>query len=442
MTRLRLLLPLWFVRSQQPFETRPTSCDRQLLFAMIAHALWLDTRARASSPHLARRLVQLGISVPHRHRLGTPASNTVAAQQAVSVLCLRAIFFFVRSTKCLNTDATLYPVTHVVPECSFGGWRCAGLLAAATTCVSPTQRLGERLEITDVRSLDDVGILVDAVQRSGVVVIEGQTLSRAEQMALSQRMGTLNELPPSFEGGVNDPVDDYPPMRRNSNFWARNTSWKGSESYGDYFHQDGNYLPRPHRWLVSMLYCVAAPTRGGETAFVDLRVEPPDDLLDRARSASVVVDVRKVPDFTRAGTEADLGLFDPVLHPVLDSLPFQADEPVLFLGNPFVPFVESPPRNDSSELRDRLFAHVTQHAYVHTWKPGDLILWDNLQTLHKVMPFDNASPDAPLRELYRTQIRLTPSPDHLAQHPLPPDWTPRYLDPDTGDWLWHHRPST
>mmetsp|Transcript_1059 Transcript_1059/g.3116 ORF Transcript_1059/g.3116 Transcript_1059/m.3116 type:complete len:334 (-) Transcript_1059:211-1212(-) len=314
---------------------------------------------------------------------------------------------------------------------------------AALLAVAAATRLGERMDVPDVRSLDDAGLaeLLAAVKRSGVVVIRDQSLTIEEQVALSRRMGVLNELPPSFEGGIHDPVEGHPEVRRNSNYWAKNDSWKGPEPFGDYFHQDGNYLPRPHRWLVSTLYCVAAPPTGGETAFADLRVDPPPDLKTRASSAAVVVDVRRVPDFTRAGTDDDLSLFDPVAHPVLDSLPFDPDQTVLFLGNPFVAFAESPPRDDSDALRDRLFHHVTNTTYVHAWKPGDLLLWDNLQTLHKVLPFDNSGPSAPRRELYRTQIRLEPSPDHLAQHPLPAHWAPRYLHPATGDWLWRSRAS-
>lgn len=298
-------------------------------------------------------------------------------------------------------------------------------------------RLGKRLELEDLRRLDDGGIsqLLQAIKRSGVVVISGQNeFSRADQWKLSKRLGRLSELPPSFEGGCLDPVIGYGAMRRNSNYWSKTGAWKGPEAFGDYFHQDGNFWPRPHRWLLTMLYCVAAPAHGGETAFADLQVPLPPELEDRAKTAKIVVDVRRVPDFIRNGKECDFSLFDIVEHPVFDTLPFSPEEPVLFLGNPFVLLTQREERDD--DLRDRLFKHVTSELYVHKWAPGDVVLWDNLQTLHKVMPFDNASPRAPRRELYRTQIRLMPDPAYIAQHPTPPGWSPRYEDPITGDFIW------
>jgi alpha-ketoglutarate-dependent taurine dioxygenase len=45
---------------------------------------------------------------------------------------------------------------------------------------------------------------------------------------------------------------------------------------------------------------------------------------------------------------------------------------------------------ESRELIDRLLAHATQERYVyrHTWELGDLVLWDNTGTMHRVRPYD------------------------------------------------------
>lgn len=48
---------------------------------------------------------------------------------------------------------------------------------------------------------------------------------------------------------------------------------------------------------------------------------------------------------------------------------------------------------DSRALLDRLFAHVTQDQYVyhHHWQMGDLLIWDNTGTMHRVRPYDPSS---------------------------------------------------
>jgi taurine dioxygenase len=43
-------------------------------------------------------------------------------------------------------------------------------------------------------------------------------------------------------------------------------------------------------------------------------------------------------------------------------------------------------------------------TYFHAWDVGDVIIWDNTQTLHHAMPYKNDG--TAKRELYRTQARL------------------------------------
>jgi len=45
---------------------------------------------------------------------------------------------------------------------------------------------------------------------------------------------------------------------------------------------------------------------------------------------------------------------------------------------------------ESRALLDRLMTHATQPQYVyrHEWKMGDLLIWDNTGTMHRVRPYD------------------------------------------------------
>ena len=54
---------------------------------------------------------------------------------------------------------------------------------------------------------------------------------------------------------------------------------------------------------------------------------------------------------------------------------------------------------DSRALLDRLMTHATQEQYVyrHQWQMGDLLIWDNTGTMHRVRPYDSACG----RELHR-----------------------------------------
>lgn len=54
---------------------------------------------------------------------------------------------------------------------------------------------------------------------------------------------------------------------------------------------------------------------------------------------------------------------------------------------------------DSHDLLQRLMIHATQPKYVyrHKWQMGDMLMWDNTGTMHRVLPFDESSG----RELHR-----------------------------------------
>ena len=38
--------------------------------------------------------------------------------------------------------------------------------------------------------------------------------------------------------------------------------------------------------------------------------------------------------------------------------------------------------DDAYTLSQSLLDHCTQSVYKHRWEPGDLLVWDNLSTLH------------------------------------------------------------
>ncbi len=56
-------------------------------------------------------------------------------------------------------------------------------------------------------------------------------------------------------------------------------------------------------------------------------------------------------------------------------------------------------------LRD-LIEHATQpgNVYRHSWRVGDLVIWDNRATMHRGRPFDDASHRRELRRVTTLDI--------------------------------------
>ena len=130
--------------------------------------------------------------------------------------------------------------------------------------------------------------------------------------------------------------------------------------------------------------------------------------------AFIEVSVRDIADFAK-GTEEDLAAFPDAKHPLLDVHALDGG-PSLFVGSPHmkVTGLESPEAGKG--ILEMLLSHATSPAftYFHSWTPGDVIVWDNTQTLHHAMPYKNDGTAE--RELYRTQARLIVD-DHRSKRP-------------------------
>ena len=78
----------------------------------------------------------------------------------------------------------------------------------------------------------------------------------------------------------------------------------------------------------------------------------------------------------------------------------------LYLGS-HASHVLGMPERESRALLDRLLAHTTEppFTYTHSWRAGDLVLWDNRCLLHRALR--NYEMDRQRRILQRTVVRGT-----------------------------------
>mmetsp|Transcript_19105 Transcript_19105/g.58821 ORF Transcript_19105/g.58821 Transcript_19105/m.58821 type:complete len:342 (+) Transcript_19105:1514-2539(+) len=269
------------------------------------------------------------------------------------------------------------------------------------------ERLGAVVDVDASHPTEDVAKeVLDAVRAHGVIIVKGQSLSRAEQVAFTAALGEVVVLPHSFEG--KDPEPLHPEIQRVTNFFANGT-WKGpATKFGAYWHQDGQFWLPPRHNVLSVLHCQSAPPAGGETGFADLRAALATlskPLRDRAALARIVASVRDIADFAKGDPE-DLDKFPNASHAFIQ--PHALDGgPTLYVGSPHMVVEGLPTPEAGRDLLTMVLKHATSPSftYFHAWQPGDLIVWDNTQTLHHSMPYDSSSPDV-VRELYRTQARF------------------------------------
>lgn len=111
------------------------------------------------------------------------------------------------------------------------------------------------------------------------------------------------------------------------------------------------------------------------------------------------------PHRTMPNSQAEI---DGPVHPMVRIHPLTGKR-ALFLGRrwdyPSTYIVEMP-GDDGEALMDRLWAHATQDKYVwaHTWKPKDILMWDNRSVMHRRTAVNPKQP----RVMHRTLIKGDP----------------------------------
>jgi taurine dioxygenase len=271
--------------------------------------------------------------------------------------------------------------------------------------------LGAEVRGIDLRTLDDAGFasLRRAWLDNLVLLIRDQSLSDAELIAFSRRLGDL-DLAPIQETGRRF-VEGLPELYIVSNVVKDGTPI-GSLGNGEaVWHTDMSYVEVPPQ--ASALYALEVPPTGGDTSFVNMYAvydSLADDLKARIAGLRVKHDgTYNSGGFLRQGvTPTDDPRTSPgTLHPLVYVHP-ETGRPALYLGRRRNAYVDGLPLDESEALLDELWASVDgeRFGWTNVWREGDLVLWDNRCTMHRRDSFDPSS----RRVMHRTQIKGTERP--------------------------------
>jgi taurine dioxygenase len=102
----------------------------------------------------------------------------------------------------------------------------------------------------------------------------------------------------------------------------------------------------------------------------------------------------------------------PVSQPIFRTHPITG-RTVLYCNPGYATHIDGMPRAESDELLSFLFAHQEQdkYFYAHQWAEGDVLMWDNIGTMHNAVPDYRA--DEP-RYMRRVQVMATKDYARLA----------------------------
>ena len=241
----------------------------------------------------------------------------------------------------------------------------------------------------------DFGAILGALGRYSVLCVPGQTLDAASLKAFAGRFGEL-EINVAA-GTFCDPV--HPEVMTLSNI-KENGKPIGLADAGQDWHTDMSYSSTIA--FANVLYAIKVPRRNGKalgaTEFASMHAaydDLPADIKQRLDGKTVLHDFAKFWDKARAKpgstrkalTEEQRRRKPPVSHPVFLTHPITGKK-VLYCNPGYAMRINELPEDESDELLAFLFRHQLQpkYCYTHEWTEGDVLMWDNIGTLHQAWP--------------------------------------------------------
>ena len=270
-------------------------------------------------------------------------------------------------------------------------------------------RLG-RTFFAEVRGLDLREHLSDATiaairaawMEHGVLVFPDQRLSDEQQIAYSRRFGPLEEdLMDATKfvanlGNVDEDGTLRDPASLKSRFLRANQLW----------HSDSAYFPAAAKLSFLNGRVIEPDMRGGETQWADMRAawdELPDDKKRLIDGKVAIHDMQTSRKKTgRLLSPEERAKWPPVQHAMV-RVHEETGRKALYVGSQATSLIDWS-EADSQALFAELMAFATQDRFVHThtWRPWDLVCWDNRRLVHRQVPFDEARYR---RVMFRTTVR-------------------------------------
>jgi taurine dioxygenase len=289
--------------------------------------------------------------------------------------------------------------------------------------IRPSGRaLGARITGIDLgESLadDDFKRILRALGEFGVLCFPGQ---RIETEAFARFGRMFGELEINVANQFHEP--GFPEVMVLSNMTADGKPI-GLGDAGQGWHTDMSYSTDVA--LANVLYALKVPLRDGrplgDTQFRNMHAaydDLPADLKTRLQGRTATHDFAKFWDMmrTRPGsqraplTPEQRAKKPPVSQPIFRTHPVTG-RAVLYCNPGYATHIDGMSEAESAETLDFLFRHQEQEKYfhAHVWTEGDVLMWDNIGTVHNAVP--DYRPDEP-RYMRRVQVMATKDYARLA----------------------------
>jgi len=264
------------------------------------------------------------------------------------------------------------------------------------------------LDLSKPLSPDEVVAVHAGMDKYAVLVFRDQKVDDDQQLAFTRSLGNLEQtanasLRAPDEYRLPTTFADVSNLDKNNQVFAREDRRRLFAIGNRLWHSDSSFKVIPAKY--SLLHAHSVPSKGGNTEFAYM--PGAYDALDADTKAEIdglICEHSQIFSRQQIGftdfTEEERARFKPVRQSLVRRHPVTGRKS-LYLSSHAGTILGWPLPEARLLLRD-LVEHATQREYVysHNWRVGDLVMWDNRQTMHRARPFPAHEP----RDMRRTTL--------------------------------------
>ena len=270
------------------------------------------------------------------------------------------------------------------------------------------------IDLMQLHDPDTLAELRAGMDQYGVLVFRDQTFTDAGQLAFAERFdGVLHSKTGISALGRNrlnnEALADISNVDEEGNIRRTDDRRRMYSLANRLWHTDASLQDPAGRY--SMLSARVVPPADADTEYADMKSAW--DALDPAMQKQIeglhvhhsIAYSRQSLGFEFSAEELDN--LKGAVHPLVRTNP-RTGRRSLYLAAHATRIVEMPVPEGRLLLRD-LMDHATQRQFVHAhaWRAGDLVIWDNLATMHRGRPFADGVHRRELRRVTTLDIEIS-----------------------------------
>ncbi len=280
-------------------------------------------------------------------------------------------------------------------------------------------------QVHDRETLDRIRAGMDDY---AVLVFRDQPFTDDEQLAFAQRLDGqlhaktgISALRKSRLG--NEALGDISNVDENGEIMRSDDRRRMYGLGNRLWHTDASFQDPAGRY--SMLSARIVPPVGADTQYADMR-SAYDALPAETRAQLEGLRVHHSIAYSRQTlgfefSQDEQETLKGAVHPLVRTIPRSARRS-LYVASHASRIIDWPVPEGRLLLRD-LMEHATQPEFVyrHSWRVGDLVIWDNRATMHRAQPFDDTKYRRELRrvttlDIEQPQVPTVPDVRHARAH--------------------------